>query len=199
MKQVTVNVYAYNELPEKVREKVKDRYYEMTHTSEDFMDILQYDWEQAFGNTEMPQIQYDFSCSQGSGINLYTKEFDVLDYGEYKYQKTGLDFYREASKILNDYHVITLSYNSRYTYSLLDRDLPSNLHEVIKSSPDNVQTLLKNFILTLFSDLKDFEKRAWAYGQDYFYDMSDERYIGYLQDYYFLADGTDFLHYYELD
>ena len=200
MKQVTVNVYTFNELSEKVREKVKNRYYETTHTNEDFESILKYDWQEAFGNTKMPEIQYDFSCSQGSGVNLYTRDFDYITYGEYKYSKTGLDYYREASKILYDNcYALTLTCNQRYTYSLLDRDLPSALHEIVKEYPDNCQTLLKNFILTLFSDLKDFEKRIWAHGQDYFYDMSDEHYIGYLQDYYFLADGTDFLHYYELD
>ncbi len=72
MKQVTVNVYTYKELPNKVREKVRERHYNMCHSNEVFEDILQYDWKEAFGDTKMPEIQYDFSYAQGSGVNLCT-------------------------------------------------------------------------------------------------------------------------------
>ena len=199
MKKATVNIYTFNELSEKVKEKVKERYYYMCHSTEEFDDILRHDWEEAFGNVKMPEIQYDFSCSQGSGVNTYTNDFDYSTYGDYKYRKTGFDYYREASKILYDNcYTLILTYNRSYTYSLLDRDLPFALYEIVENYPDNCQVLLKNFILSLFSDLKDFEKRAWALGQDYFYDNSDERYTDYLQDFYFLEDGTDFPHNCEL-
>lgn len=198
MKKVTVSVYTYNELTDEVREKVKERYYDMCHTNEDFDGLLKYDWEEAFGNTEMPKIQYDFSCNQVSGVNLYTMDFDYLSYGVYKYYKTGFDYYREASKILYDNgYILTLTLNHRNTSSLLDCDLPSALHEIVEDYPDNCQTLLKNFILSIFSDLKDFEKRVWAYGQEYFYDTSDELYADLLQDRYFLADGTEYSYAYE--
>lgn len=198
MKQITVNIYTYNELPDKAREKVKERYYDMCHNNEDFDGILQYDWIEAFGNTEMPEIQYDFSGNQGSGVNLYTKDFDYHSYSEYKYHQTGFDYYSEASKILyNNCYTLTLSCNQRCTYSLLDSDLSSALYEIVEEYPDNCQTLLRNFILSLFSDLKDFEKHICTLGQDYFYDMSDELYADFLQDHHFLADGTDYLDFYE--
>lgn len=200
MKKVTVTVYTYNELSERVREKVKERYYDMCHNIDDFDEILQCEWEEAFGNTKMPEIQYDFSYSHGSGVNLYTQDFDYISYGKFKYHQTGFDYYREASKILDDNcYTLELSYNQSYTYSLLDRDLPYALHEIVEDFPDSCQAILKNFILSLFSDLKDFEKRVWAYGQEYFSDMSDEHYTDFLQDHYFLADGTDVKHCYELD
>lgn len=193
MKQVTVNIYTFSELSEKVREKVKEQYYDMCHANEDFEVILHDSWEEAFGNIKMPEIQYDFSGSQDSGVNLYAKDFDYLSYGEYKYHQTGLDCYRECSKILYDNnYTLTLSYNQRYTCSLLDCDLSYALHEIAKDYPAACQTILKYFIISIFSDLKDFEKQVWAQGRDYFSDMSNEHYADFFQDYYFLPDGTVF-------
>lgn len=198
MKQVTFNVYAFNELTEKVREKVKERYYDMCHSNEEFNDTLQYDWKEAFGDTDMPEIQYDFSGSQGSGVNIYTESFDYFTYGEYKYQQTGFDYYRDASKILsNDYFILPLVYNERYTYSLLGRDFSEILRVIVEDFPDRYQCILTEFIKSLFKDLEEFETRVWSLGKNYFDDMTDELYAEYLQDYYFFADGKDYSDIYE--
>ena len=198
MKQVKVSIYKYAELTNKVREKVKERYYEKCHSAEDFDIVLRCEWEQIFGPTEMPEIQYDFSATQCSGVNLYTKSFDYFTYGEYKYQQLGFDYFRYASKILSDdYFVLTLTCNQYYTYSLLDRDLPAVLHDIVEDYPNKNQRILTNFITSLFIDLKYFENRVLELGNEYFDDMSDELYTDFLQDHYFLADGTEYSRTYE--
>lgn len=200
------NIYKYNELSEKGKEKVKQWYLNDTDRTYIFSDMVNLDLQELFPNSDLT-VQYSLASCQGDGLNIYGKleakdVFDCLEKGkagdQFKDLKDLLLTEKEKRTILHyaDYcGDINLPMNNRYCYSLADRievaddwswELEMNEYKNINYE---VMNKFEKLVRKMFSILnRDWEDR----GYEFFYEISDEDLDECCEanDWEFLEDGT---------
>ncbi len=203
---VEYNVYKYNELTDKAKEKVKEWYLEGQEAFI-FTDDCKMDLYNLFGKNNL-DVQYSLSCCQGDGFNIYGKIdaesiFNCLENhnGGTQLEKFENILTEEEKKIILAYAEecgkIELPINNRYCYSLADYiDIVEEWVWRLEYADytDINEEALKKFeklVKGIFAELcRSYEKQ----GYEYFYEISEEdlEEICEANEWEFLEDGTVF-------
>lgn len=200
MKKVTkiYNVYKYEELSDGVKEKVKEDY--LINWSEE-NTILFYETALRYLKTKFPssdlKIEFDFSCCQGSGLNIYgTFALTDFDY-------SGKDDYNWLTDFINN---IKLSrHTDRYTYSLKEIDKIRKVHNIINryeetldheyiSLNDDGKRAIEKLVNDIMDMLAEEEQKLYKRGDYMMNEISDENMqeIAKANGWEYLEDGSIF-------
>lgn len=166
----TINLYEYNELEEKAKEKAKEQFLEVRcEIGKDmFTEIAMEIIENYFPFIDGLEIQYSLSSCQGDGVNIYGK-FNLQNVEGMEWLKTEIDSFE-------------LEENRRYCYSLKSQTENQTVDEIISEFEYNSgneiadwQVMeIKKMVETVFEKLKKAEKEIKDYGYEFFYEVSDE-------------------------
>ncbi len=128
MKEIIIKktVFEFGELSEKAKKKVVEDYkndaatLEINH--EYFMEGFKEKCKGFTGDTNL-KMQYDFSCCQGSGLNIYGTlgAIDIYNLAETSKNFTHAELYR-LKFYIGYLDGIELSNNKHYTYSTTEQD-----------------------------------------------------------------------------
>ena len=191
-----VNVYEYDELSEKAKQKVKDWYLEGQEPSW-FSDCCNMRLKELFPNSEL-EVEYSLGYSQGDGLNIYGSVnlndlWNEIDKSKYTdKEKKFMEYVLKQFAV--DY---TMKRNYRYGYCMSSSwDFTE---DIIDDMEWTQQRGIKYDVLEKFNeDCKeymenlcgDFEKDGYAY----FYEVDDETLAEFCaeNDYEFEEDGTVF-------
>lgn len=202
MRTITVeyNIYEYDELSDKAKDKVKETLLNLREP-EMFREIVLNDLDYLLPNSSL-DVQFSLSYCQGDGLNIYG-EVDVEDIlfcidnnmadGLLKKYEGYLneDMTNDILRYANDCGKIILPENNRYCYCIADRcsvvsdwetELEYNEEENINY---NALFKLEKLVQGIFEDL------CWYYekiGYEHFYEISDEECRDYDFEYY--EDGS---------
>lgn len=206
MKEVTMgfNVYRFEELNEEAKEVVKQWYLDGQDSS-NFNDILKYELDLFFPNSEL-KANYSLNYCQGDGVNIHgiislkdVLEFSTLHQLNEFYPKMKEVFTEKEIKTLNFYFkqisdsTIELPQTRGYACSAVMAYVEANLIESLEYDKirDINKKLIKKFekffIESLMILTKEFEER----GYDFFYEISKEDLQEYCEsnDYWFYENG----------
>lgn len=207
MKEVTMgfNVYRFEELNEEAKEVVKQWYLDGQDSS-NFNDILKYELDLFFPNSEL-NANYSLNYCQGDGVNIHgiISLKDVLEFSTLHQLN---EFYPKMKEVFTEKEIKTLNFYfkqiSDSTIKLPQtRDMlacsavmayvEANLIESLEYDKirDINKKLIKKFekffIESLMILTKEFEER----GYDFFYEISKEDLQEYCEsnDYWFYENG----------
>lgn len=206
MKEVTMrfNVYRFEELNEEAKEVVKQWYLDGQDSS-NFSDILKYELDLFFPNSEL-NANYSLNYCQGDGVNIHgiislkdVLEFSTLHQLNEFYPKMKEVFTEKEIKTLNFYFkqisdsTIELPQTRGYACSAAMAYVEPSLIESLEYDKirDINKKLIKKFekffIESLMILTKEFEER----GYDFFYEISKEDLQEYCEsnDYWFYENG----------
>lgn len=206
MKEVTMgfNVYRFEELNEEAKEVVKQWYLDGQDSS-NFNDILKYELDLFFPNSEL-NASYSLNYCQGDGVNIHgiislkdVLEFSTLYQLNEFYPKMKEVFTEKEIKTLNFYFkqisdsTIELPQTRGYACSAAMAYVEPSLIESLEYDKirDINKKLIKKFekffIESLMILTKEFEER----GYDFFYEISKEDLQEYCEsnDYWFYENG----------
>ena len=206
MKEVTMgfNVYRFEELNEEAKEVVKQWYLDGQDSS-NFNDILKYELDLFFPNSEL-NANYSLNYCQGDGVNIHgiislkdVLEFSTLYQLNEFYPKMKEVFTEKEIKTLNFYFkqisdsTIELPQTRGYACSAAMAYVEPSLIESLEYDKirDINKKLIKKFekffIESLMILTKEFEER----GYDFFYEISKEDLQEYCEsnDYWFYENG----------
>lgn len=165
-----INLYEYNKLEEKAKERAKENYLETKCEIDN--DIFLENAMEIVGNyfqfTDGLEIQYSLSSCQGDGVNIYGK-FDLRNVEGFEWLKSEVDSFELAE-------------NRRYYYSLKSQTETETVDEIITefeyasgSEVAEWQVMeIRKMVETVFEKLKKAEKEIEEYGYKFFYEVSDE-------------------------
>lgn len=206
IKTVTIEIYKYNELSDKAKEKVKEWYLESFRDVYRFSEDCENDLYNLFGENSL-HIQYDLDYCQGDGFNIWGKIsaesiFKCLENhngGTQLEQFENVLTDKEKRVILHyaeECGKIELPMNNRYAYSLADRidivdDWTFQL-EIYSAYRDINEEVLKKFerlVRDIFSVLCEYYEKI---GYEWFYEVDDEEVEECCEanEYEFLEDGS---------
>ena len=178
-KQFTTIGYAYNELNEKAKEKVKEWYLNDPIRSELFPESIKNDLECDFPNSDLDVI-YSLCYCQGDGLNIVGKVnlYDFIDFWEAsEKQKRRIEKYIDYA-----FQYYTFEQSNHYCYSCkfidkkyIDDAIDEFIEELKNQCFRNINTKdIKNF----FNDLVDyFEALDSEYeksGYNYLYNVDED-------------------------
>lgn len=183
-----INLYEYNELSEKAKERAKQDFLE-TRCELDgdmFTEIAMEIVGNYFQFTDGLEIQYSLASCQGDGVNIYGK-FDLQNV-------EGLEWLK--SEVGN----FELKQNYRYCYSLKSQTETETVDEIIsefeRASDREIKDWqvmeIRKMVETVFEKLEKAEREIEKYGYEFFYEVSDEEMTEYADScgVLYLADGT---------
>lgn len=185
-----INLYEYNELSEKAKERAKQDFLE-TRCELDgdmFTEIAMEIVGNYFQFTDGLEIQYSLASCQGDGVNIYGK-FDLQNVEGMEWLKLEVDNFE-------------LKQNYRYCYSLKSQTETETVDEIIseferasdKEIADWQVMEIRKMVETVFEKLKKAEREIEKYGYDFFYEVSDEEMAEYADScgVLYLVDGTKY-------
>lgn len=195
MKQIvkTYEVYTYDELNEKGKERVKEWFLDNQDTGL-FTDIVIEDLKSLFPRSEL-DVQYSLGYCQGDGLNIYgyVNLIDVLEYKK--------DYFTEKEKRTLKFYFcnydcnIILDKNKRYSYSICDKaDIAEPIMDELekwRAKDINKPTInkLESTVKRIFTELcNQYEKEGYSY----FYEIDDETLSEICNGYYFTKEGYFF-------
>lgn len=169
--QKTVIGYSFNELPEAVQNEVLQT--AIDADADIYNDIFYNDTieelSRLFKNSDL-KIEYDFSCRQGSGLNIYGA-LDIKDIIEYipdlsVKERRALAFYG------SEYGAIKLSYNNHYTYSRKFIDFKYLADDIIETLKyDDIRGIREDLIVKMCNYAEDYltdlERELYSAGESY--------------------------------
>lgn len=165
-----INLYEYNELEEKAKERAKENYLETKCEIDN--DIFLENAMEIVGNyfqfTDGLEVQYNLSSCQGDGVNIYGK-FDLRNVEGFEWLKSEVDSFELAE-------------NRRYYYSLKSQTETETVEEIITefeyASGNEVaewQVMeIRKMVETVFEKLEKVEREIEDCGYKFFYEVSDE-------------------------
>lgn len=166
----TINLYEYNELEEKAKEKAKEQFLEVRcEIGKDmFTEIAMEIIENYFPFIDGLEIQYSLSSCQGDGVNIYGK-FNLQNVEGMEWLKTEVDSFE-------------LEENRHYCYSLKSQTENQTVDEIISEFEYNSgndiaewQVMeVRKMVESVFEKLREAEKEIEDYGYKFFYEVSDE-------------------------
>ena len=184
---ITVNVYKYEELCEKSKERVKTDYLQECRTACEFSEICENELSVLFPHSSL-RVEYSLSYSQGDGLNIY----GVLDL-EDALMRVMFDMGDEEQYILTklldkNHYTYRMRQNGRYSYSICDRHF--YVEDLIPENEDDEAVMSALVRENLVELCGTFEQM----GYEFFYEVSDEdmREICEANDWEFTADGEFF-------
>ncbi len=202
MKEIIIKktVFDFDELSEKAKAKAKGDYLYNEITQQDKIDFMLDDFKREVekfedGYTEL-KLQYDFSCCQGSGLNIYgsigAKDIYTLAEDAKIFTDDELSRFAFYSNYLPE---LILTENRGYTYSTKDIDrknlsIENNL--ILESSFNstiNNNKICENIENLMLSDISLIEK-IYKFIFDYLVDWESEIYKNTLNDLTGASDDT---------
>lgn len=202
---IKVNVYNYEELCEKAKERVKTEYLQDCRTAYEFSEICEDELSVLFPHSSL-RVEYSLSYSQGDGLNIYgvlcledalmRVTFDLTDEEQYIITKL-LD---------NNHYTYRMRQNGWYSYCICDRHcyvedlIPESEYEkevmsaLVKSDGETVMSALAKFNHVVRQNLVELCGTFEKMGYEFFYEVSDEDMceICEANDWEFIADGEFF-------
>lgn len=208
MKKITIvkeiEVFEFKELDEEVQEKIKKDFLE-TKEAWFFTTSVEDDLDYFFPNSEL-KFEYDFSCCQGSGSNIYGKikiddflnAYELLnDFKNCPFDSKEIDLIHEILDC--NIETLSLAYNSDYTYSLIDRnEFDNQILEQLELFEVSVSNELKEVIYKLNDEVIEMMEHLndyfYKYGENYFFVVDDwEIKEDYFFQGYFTKDGERYI------
>lgn len=183
-----INLYEYNELSEKAKERAKENFLEAKCElgNDEFTEIAMEIVGNYFQFTDGLEVQYSLASCQGDGVNIYGK-FDLQNVEGMKWLKLKVDNFELAE-------------NRRYCYSLKSQTETETVDEIIsefeRASDREIKDWqvmeIRKMVETVFEKLKKAEREIEKYGYDFFYEVSDEEMAEYADSYevLYMVDGT---------
>lgn len=169
-----INLYEYNELSEKAKERAKQNFLEAKCDidgdiygdmfTETAMEII----GSYFQFTDGMEIQYSLSYCQDDGVNIYGK-FDLQNVEGMEWLKSEVDSFEMAK-------------NRCYCYSLKSQTETETVEEIISefeyASGNEIKDWqvmeIRKMVETVFEKLEKAEREIEKYGYNFFYEVSDE-------------------------
>lgn len=219
MKEIIIKktVFEFNELTDKAKEKAKGDYLYDEIIQQDKIDFMLDEFEREVkkfddGYTEL-KLQYDFSCCQGSGLNIYgtigAKDIYTLAENAKIFTDDELNRFSFYSNYLPE---LILTENRDYNYSTKNIDYKNLSIEndlILESGFDgsiNTNKICENIENLMLSDI-DLIEKIYKFIFNYFTDWEDEVYKNTLNnltsasddeiadmskcnDWYYYADGS---------
>jgi len=169
--QKTVIGYSFSELPEAVQNEVLQSaiYEDADFYSDIFYNDAIEELKYLFKNSDL-KIEYDFSCCQGSGLNIYgaLNIEDIIEYipGLDAKEKRALAFYS------SEYGAIELSYNNHYTCSRKFIDFKYLADDIIETLKyDDISGIREDLIekMCIYAEdyLTNLESDLYSSGESY--------------------------------
>ena len=190
-------VYQFKELMEEAKEKAKKDY--LRECSDllvrDFEDYANEYLSNKYPSSDL-KVEFDFSCSQGSGLNIYGSfVFSDFDY-------TGKGDYNWLLKYVNEFEL--RNHCDNYTYSLKSIDKNNTIDIVVGDFNDNMPDYaemdedgrkeVEKLIDNIFTQLENIEKDLYDTGYDMLTFISDEdmQEMSSINEWEYLEDGSFF-------
>ena len=206
IKEVKINLYKFEELSEEGQEKIKQDYLDSKEAyffGDDCVETLR----DLFPNSDL-NVEFDFSCCQGSGLNICGDLYFMDIFNAYKIQAINSPFTNSEKRILETIaetiDTVSLKSNDEYTYSLIDRnDIAEDIICDYEGSFEDFEIPEShvNLIIRLDKEIKEMFNSLievfYKDGEKYFYEVTeddiedDEYFQG-----YFTKDGS---RYYNID
>lgn len=180
-----IKVYAYSELSEEAKEKVKQWYLNDQIRCQELTDDYENDLSNIFPNSNL-KVQWSLNSCQGDGVNIYgsVNIEDLFTLPENAPSFNWINGYLTEKEIrtlrfyMKEYkEEVDLPVNRRYTYCMADDiDLAEDFqyeleNEGIRDIQIDVLEKAERFVSQIFSQLcMKYEKR----GYEYLYEISDE-------------------------
>lgn len=173
-----VNIYKFHELNKDVQNRIVEEgkigYFEWEFDL-DFQDLCKYDLIDLFPHSDL-KVQYDFSCCQGSGLNIYGN-FSLEDFANFPEFKTD-----DLNWLFNVVRKINFPENRSYCYSLKDillSDVQENVYNEFNNyTPEDPEDWMEDEIFRIVKiiseHLKHEEYILWKSGEEM---IDDEKHI----------------------
>lgn len=185
-----INLYEYNELEEKAKERAKEKFLEARRELDN--DIFTKIAMEILGNyfpfIDGLEIQYDLSYCRGSGVNIYGK-FNLKNVKKMEWLKLEIDSFELAE-------------NKRYCYSLKSQTETETVDDIITEFEwasgyeiaDWQVMEIRKMVETVFEKLKEAERKIENHGYNFSYEVSDEEMAEYSDScgVLYLDDGTKY-------
>lgn len=182
---IKVNVYKYEELSAKAKERVKTDYLQDYRTSYEFSEICEEELSTLFPHSSL-RAEYSLSFCQGDGLNIY----GVLDLEDALMRVvrdlTDEEVYIITKLLDKNHYTYRLRQNGRYSYCICDRHcyvedlIPENEYEktvmsaLVKFDGETVMSALAKFNHAVRQNLVELCYTFERMGYDFFYEISDE-------------------------
>lgn len=172
-------IYQFKELEADAKEKAKNDYLidSCELLVEDFENYTNEYLCNKYPNSEL-QVEFDFSCCQGSGLNIYGN-FSLSDFNY-----TGKDDYSWLLEHVNNFFELR-RHQDNYTYSLKELDKNNTINIIINDFNDNMpdyvemgkegKEKVKALINDIFTELEEIEKDLYDTGVDTITCISNEK------------------------
>lgn len=177
------DLFSFSELDEAAKSRAIQTYIDITRTTEEF-EILACDiLREALPGSEKLNIQFDFSCRQGAGVNIY----GIFNLRKYIEIWRGTEQEREILKYAFsdlkdwDFNFFKLSENMRYYYSMkshdkkeityFSSDFLENLDEIPQNCEGALKCILEKFLFDFLDFLESIETDIYNAGDNFFYDL----------------------------
>lgn len=191
-------IYQFKELEANAKKRAKNDYLI------NYRDLLMCDFRNytedylsdKYPNSEL-HVEFDFSCSQGSGLNIY----GIFCLSDFDY--AGKDDYNWLLEHVNNFFELR-RHQDNYTYSLKELDKNNTINIVIDDFNDNMpdyaemgeegKEKVKALINDIFAELEKIEKDLYNTGVDMVTCISDAEMqsISFVNSWEYLEDGSLF-------
>lgn len=200
MRTQEIKLFTYEELGEQAREKAREQLVDGIAEENIFIfyEDTKADLAELFPHSNL-NLEFDFSCTQGSGLNIYGNLFlcDFLEiWNAAQDEKSTISAYLNHIK-----SEISFSRNRRYTYSMkfidkkeIDFTIEEAIEDLKFAGIDAEKTLLFNFFNSIFSWFEDHERELYENGYILACEIEEEIIAEYCENYNieFLEDGAIF-------
>lgn len=203
----TYQVYKFEELSTKAKDKVKEWYLE-GQIPEVFENDVQSQISMMFPNSEL-KLQYSLNGCQGDGVNIYgyISMQDLLEFKD-KFKNEDTD-YLSPEIFFSDKEFKAVKFYAKMVPAVTIKLFPNLSYSYciafLSEIADSISEALYDIRMIRYDVLNKFEKFAQDtittlckeiedYGYDYFYEISEDELKAYCEDedYEFLEDGTIF-------
>jgi hypothetical protein len=193
----TYNVYKYEELSEKAKEKVNQWYLDDDIRAEFFKEDIELNLSEKFKNSDL-KVYFSLGYCQGDGLNiegrLHLEDF-INFWSASEKQKRTMKKYIENSIYYYDFYK-----NTRYCYSckFLDKKyIDDAINEFIEELKYQCfKNIKKDIIVNFFNDMIDYfdelDSKYEKAGYKYFYEPDEEEIAEAcnINEWYFDIDGN---------
>ena len=185
---IKVNVYNYEELREKAKERVKTEYLQEYRTPYDFSEFCENELSVLFPHSSL-RVEYNLSYLQGDGLNIY----GILDLEDalmsVMHDLTDEEQYILTKVLDNNHYTYRMRQNGLYSYSICDRHcyvedlIPENEYDkavmsaLVKFDGETVMSALAKFNHVVRQNLVELCVKFERMGYDFFYTVTDNEMI----------------------
>lgn len=176
------DIYSYEELNEIAKRNALETYAEHFRTPDIFEE-----YAKEILNENIPEngldIQFDFSCCQGSGVNIYgifnvRKYLEIWENGKKSILLNAFYFLEDM-----DLNFFTFSQNRRYTYSLkfldkkeipfISNNFSESLADDYTGDAEEAKTVFEKFLYDMIDFFESIEDEIYKAGYNFFNNFDD--------------------------